>query len=571
MNYLNIAFKLAKFHQKSKKKYEKIINNSKEAFPSFLSTRHFYKRRKALFLNNTKVNNIKLININSAKQKDTKIILSKLASKRNSKEGKTSTSKINDSFSSINFYLDSDNNILNKKKNMKKNKTQKESLYNSSLSVDNTKNKFRKKELTPEDKMKLKSIISNFQKNQLTTNNLIKQEEKLSLNDLTESNFLFLLTNCKNKVSNKNRMKQLLYNKTNIDKIPKSSLLSFKMMKNFNKKTKKIYNEVKLEGIQFSNNINHFRKQIINAYKDKFTKYDLSNGKLNYDNAIKYLNSNQEKQILKALELEKEFYKTKYNENEFTSKKRDFMDNYIERKSKRVSTKKYEVNSFPSKNNKNNKLSFSKEKENQKEEEKIFDYNHNNKGISSHSNSKKSSLVHQIKNDSNESNNNINNLGRYTTNNLYLNYIKNIRQKANKIKSFNNSAKEEYNKYVKKTIKERSKQLADSLASLNSYFEYQPLNYINSDIPEANINPINLRRIIKVKSINKNLFSYDDDDLLLYNVKKLKEELRDIELKFYVCDKLNKKYHLSFLKDNVKRTTLSKINSIKNPRFGIPC
>ncbi len=94
---------------------------------------------------------------------------------------------------------------------------------------------------------------------------------------------------------------------------------------------------------------------------------------------------------------------------------------------------------------------------------------------------------------------------------------------------------------------------------------------MNSDIPNLNVNTNNLKRVTKVKGIMKNLFSYDDDDLLIHNVKKLKKELRDVELQYYSIDKHIKNYHLSFLKNNIKRTTIEKVSAIKNPRFGFPC
>ena len=74
-----------------------------------------------------------------------------------------------------------------------------------------------------------------------------------------------------------------------------------------------------------------------------------------------------------------------------------------------------------------------------------------------------------------------------------------------------------------------------------------------------------------MNGIKKNLFPYDDDDLLQYNINKLKEELRDVELKYYSIEKKNNNYHLSFIKNNVRRTTLEKANAIKNTRFGVPC
>ena len=145
--------------------------------------------------------------------------------------------------------------------------------------------------------------------------------------------------------------------------------------------------------------------------------------------------------------------------------------------------------------------------------------------------------------------------------------MKNIKQRKSKKKSGN----EEYKDYIKETLKNRAKQFADSYASLNYYFEYQPLRFINSDNPDLNVNPINLKRVAKVNEINKNLYAYDDDDLLLHNVKKLKEKLKDVELEYYSIDKYETKYKLSFLKNDVRRKTIEKLNAIRNPKFGIPC
>ena len=571
MSYLNLVFKLAKFHQKNKKKYEKILQNYKDAFPTFLSTKHFYKRRKAIIFNGTKPNNIKPINIKSSKKKETNKMLSNLATQRNSVITNVSISKLNDSLSSnTNLFFDSGNNSKRKKK--AKDKKHRRASYNGSYSVESKRKTYLKKPLTPADKIKLKSILKNFQKNQLTTDNLCKLEKKLSLNSLTESNYLFLFTNYKNKNYHEGRMKHLLYNKAAFENMPKSSLISFNMMKSFNRKTKRIYKEGKLEGIKYSKNINEFRKQIINSYKDSFSKSDLNQEKINYKNAINLLSSNQEKRIQEAFQLEKEFYKTKYKENDFNVKKRDFINNFIEKRSKRQSMNKYVFDSISSRNSKYS-ISFSKDKDiKQNEEKKVFDYNHINKGSKSYTNTQaKNPIVNNQKNATDSNHYNIKNLAQIATNNLFLNYMKNIQARRSKINSIDFSAKQEYDNYVKKNIRERSKQLADSFASINNYMEYQPLKAINSDTPHFNINDINLKRVVKVNGIKKNLFSYDDDDLLLHNVKKLKEELKDVELQYYSIDKHTNKYNLSFIKNNVKRKTVEKVNAIKNPRFGVPC
>ena len=81
----------------------------------------------------------------------------------------------------------------------------------------------------------------------------------------------------------------------------------------------------------------------------------------------------------------------------------------------------------------------------------------------------------------------------------------------------------------------------------------------------------NLRRIIQVNSIKKNLYSIEeDDDLLIKNTKKLKEEIRKTENSFYTLFK-GSKHTLDFLKGKVKPSTLQKLSIMKNSHFGIPC
>ena len=143
-NVIIIKIKLAKFHEKSKKKYEKILKNSKNAFPSFLSTKHYYKRRKAIFFNDKNRNNLKKINILSERKKETNLIQSSLVSKRNADKSNKSKSKMNDSPLSTNLFLESDNNIKNENK-IKKSRI---SLYKNNLSAENNKNAKFKKVLT---------------------------------------------------------------------------------------------------------------------------------------------------------------------------------------------------------------------------------------------------------------------------------------------------------------------------------------------------------------------------------------------------------------------------------------
>ena len=173
MNYLNSEFKLTSFYKKSKKKYNKILEYSKDNIPNFLSTKHNYKRRKSLFFDYVKQKQISPINIKSIQKKETNLLLSKLASQRSSIISNNSNSKNNDSLILINNLLVSDNS-----KKRKKTKKHLSSIYQSNLSAGNE-NRYIKKKLTHSDKKKLKVILDNFNKNKLTTDHLCKQEKKL--------------------------------------------------------------------------------------------------------------------------------------------------------------------------------------------------------------------------------------------------------------------------------------------------------------------------------------------------------------------------------------------------------
>ena len=98
MNYVNIAFKLAKFHEKSKKKYEKIIKKSINEFPSFLSTKHLYKRRKAFFIININSYNVKKKNAQSERKKETNLILSSIIKKKDIEKSNKEKSKKKNSY-----------------------------------------------------------------------------------------------------------------------------------------------------------------------------------------------------------------------------------------------------------------------------------------------------------------------------------------------------------------------------------------------------------------------------------------------------------------------------------------
>jgi hypothetical protein len=423
-------------------------------------------------------------------------------------------------------------------------------------------------------------------------------------------------------------------------------------MKRFNRKANKLLEVEKMEGTKYSNNINEFRKQIINSYKDTVILKDLEAGKINYENALQLLETAKEKRIKAAMEMEKEFYKNKFNENGYLAETKRYTEESARNRFKRAPTMmikklKDKINSLsPKRNESQNNLNkynlknlysnnlkvsqtnsnknnyFNKtylNKINEKNEKKPYklskSFNYSNKKIISNTisnhkiknlnnlkmsynnkinnfktnnnaniiNNNKNVSIFNLNNDNNNKNGvsintNINNINNYYNKNIYLNYINNAKiSGSNDYKPINKTEKklldsrEEYKKFVKDAIKERSKLLADSLASINNYFEYQPLANTNSDMPQLNINTTNLKRVIKVNNIKKNLFSADDDVLLLQNVKKLKEEVRDAEIQYYSCDGNKKQYNLSFVKNDVKAKTIMKLNMMKNSHFGVPC
>lgn len=578
MEYLNNELKFAKMRRKSKIKYNLLIKNSQEEFPNFLSTKHFYKKR------NTQMIIPSNQNISNINQED-KIELKLSSPKKN-----------NHKHNSV--------KLMDKQKLIASN--------NNSLGIDSDNENQNNKQLNPLtliDKMKLKSILKNFENNILTTHSLYNLEKKCPLNSVTESNYLFFFHDYKDK--KRQNKKELKIN--NIEKMSKSSLISMNMMKKFNDRTNKILETDKTEGTKYSSNINEFRKQIINSYKDSVILKDINKRKINYDNAMKLLESAKEKRIRKAFELEKEFYKNKNNDDRAYL----FNVNHIipeitkikKRKSKKLPTttiikKLNENNRFFSPDIKSkksfNNLTMTKLKTISNINTKINSINSNNisnlfnkteinntsnmlktKISKSEQNSNKKKLSNNSIKKENKTNHNSNtNCMNLYNNNIYMNYLNNIHaniRKTSKYKSINKSerelieSKEEYKKFTKKVIKLKSKQFADSFASINNYEEYQPLINMNSDMPHLNINSINLKRVIKVNNILKNLYILDDDDLLVRNIQKLKDEVRDIEMKYYTVDGNKKNYHLSFLKNEVKRQTIAKLNHMKNPHFGVPC
>ena len=407
--------------------------------------------------------------------------------------------------------------------------------YNSLISTEANTNPRKKKKkfiLNTVDRIKLKTILKNFNENSIITNELMSLDKRYPLNSITESCYMFL--NQKGKKNKKKNNNEKLINLNN-----KSTSIPINMIKKFNFKTKGLLDvdPNKAEGIKFSKNINEFRKQIINSYNDQIIPKDVKKGKINYNNALTFLEKNDEDRIKKAVELEKEFYKVKFNENQYL----------IEEKLL---------------NNKLDSLSNDKEKNDENNSKKNSPNKKNPTPLSIKNRILLQNFVkRQLQYQQNLIKNMLNNNSINKKDGKYINY---------ESERILNDVRTRYSNFQKKVLKERSKEYADSLAATNGYFEYQPLQYINSELPGANINEINLKRVIRVNSINKNLFAADDDDLLQHNVKKLKEEIRNVEIEYYTVDK-KKQYKLSFVKNQVKPQTITKLNRMKNPHFGVPC
>jgi hypothetical protein len=121
-----------------------------------------------------------------------------------------------------------------------------------------------------------------------------------------------------------------------------------------------------------------------------------------------------------------------------------------------------------------------------------------------------------------------------------------------------------YNRNRMKKIKARSRDYANSLAELN-YMQYEPMNQTY-----MKVNDNNLRRVIKIGEIKKYKHNLQDDDLLLYNPKLLKDKIYKTQLNYYQSY-FNKECHFNFIKKKFRPQTIRKFSYIKDSFFGIPC
>ena len=291
----------------------------------------------------------------------------------------------------------------------------------------------------------------------------------------------------------------------------------------FNYKTNKIL-EKSLKDTKFSKNINEFRKQIINSYSDSEIKINEIKKKKNYYNeALNVFEEYNEKRIKEAQKLEENFYRKK-STTLFKGKPAYL---YIK-----------EINDPSSKN--------------------INEYEKENDDGGAGGNAYEDLF------------------NKYFKNNIYynnfehknnLNNLDNKRLRTVQSEKIFEESKKNYEKYLRRKFRNKAKIFADSLYDIRDL--PVKLSKKKNAMNTFNLNMNNLRRIIQVNSIKKNLYSIEDDDLLIKNTKKLKEEIRKTENSFYSVFK--GKYTLDFLKGKVRPSTIQKLNIMKNSHFGIPC
>ena len=98
---------------------------------------------------------------------------------------------------------------------------------------------------------------------------------------------------------------------------------------------------------------------------------------------------------------------------------------------------------------------------------------------------------------------------------------------------------------------------------------YENLKQIKKKRIELNgYNQNNLNRKIKLYNIVHNLRDYDNDDLLEYDIKELKNFIKNAESEYY--NRIKNSEHQPFLKRRLNDKTLGKFKTIKGMYFGIP-
>ena len=485
--------------------------------------------------NNFRSNYFKKIQLSPTRKNKTKFF-----SKRNTEQKrKNHLNDNNIKIRNLTKYYNSKNNtaITNSNNDYIKRKSFKGKI----VSLKGYKNKFG---LKPIDKKKINLIINNFKKHKVVTERLLNKEKFLALNSVNNSNYTFLIRDEKN---TRNKKRKLIYRNSDDD-------FCSHMINKFNNKTFGILDPPYIAPI-YSTNLYYFRHQLINNFTEYNENIDYHRKK--YNDAMKIGEINDEKNFKMALELEKKFYLNKYNIQN---------DNNDFKNSNENETKKIKGNIEPIKisNLRRNSMiiapmirgNIKNVMSPKKIEDKIDETNTNNL------NNKIETSPRKRK--SQEMNMNLyNNKMRFSIS--HLNEINN-----NKINNEENLSefKKIHNSKEKKRIKQHSQDLINSINEISDYpYEELQSSYSRNKIGDLNLH--NLSRAIKINIINKYLYNLEDDELLIHNPKKLKEEIKKVEIE---CNQNNYKmdYNFSFLRKKLRKETLIKFNYIKDSRFGYP-
>ncbi len=414
-------------------------------------------------------------------------------------------------------------------------------------------------QLTNKEKKNLKLIIKNFDKNKIVTKQLFNQDKRLRLNSVNKSNYYFLINTEKQFKATRNKGKII------IKRINDTDYLTSSMIDKFNNKTNGILDSSASEKI-FSKDYIKFTKNMINNYSDKIrNSKDLEYFNKKNESIINNLEFFDNLQIQKVIEMEKNFYKAKYNLWEFSDENNEEKDNENKEynidqniiKDKFIQRLKRRTTSL---RKRKNILEISPHKKSERKRRNSLILNENNRSFSDNyikSKTKNININNKEKLDNSKDNNNSSKLKSNKNINIKDdNFSKKelLMNEFQKISTYN----------TMKQIKERAKTYANAIANLN-YMPYQPMNHPNKELYYTN-----LKRAIKINYIRKHLKNINEDELLSVNPKFIKDQLLKTQFEIYKANK-HKNLNYNFLKHNFREQTIRQFAYIKDSFFGIPC
>ena len=219
------------------------------------------------------------------------------------------------------FYSSKNTSIPSKTlyNNLKKKKPL--SLVFSPTNSDSNSNSSRyKKFLTMSDKIKLNQILKYFKKNESAIYELFRTEKQHPLNNVNESNYLFLTLSDQQQNYKKYKKNNLKF--INRKKFAKSTSNFFPltMIEKFNNKTHKFLGLRHPLNAKFSKNVFQYRKQLINNFTEPDNRLNMGSVdyfKEKFNEALDILDKRKESTIEKMFLSEKKFYKLKNKEVNF--------------------------------------------------------------------------------------------------------------------------------------------------------------------------------------------------------------------------------------------------------------